>query len=164
MGIVFNAEEILEIAEQIERNGQNFYKKAAENTSEERHKKLLTDLYEMEVEHEKTFANMKAKLEPKERESRDMDPENQGAAYLRAVADGHVFEYKRDPSLELTGKESIEEILNTALGMEKESVVFYTGIKDMVPERLGSNRISDIIKEELSHITLLSKHIVNLKS
>ena len=80
MGIVFNAEEILEIAEQIERNGQNFYKKAAENTSDEKHKELLNSLYEMEIEHEKTFAEMKAGLEPKERESRDMDPDDQGAA------------------------------------------------------------------------------------
>ncbi|MBN2378837.1 ferritin family protein [candidate division WOR-3 bacterium] len=164
MGIVFNAEEILEIAEQIERNGQNFYKKAAENSTVEEHKKLLNDLYEMEVQHEKTFAEMKAGLDSKERESRDMDPQDQGAAYLRAVADGHVFEYKRDPSLELTGDETMEEILGTALGMEKESVVFYTGIKDMVPERLGTARISEIIKEELSHITLISKLLVNLKS
>jgi len=163
MGITFNAEEILEIAEQIERNGANFYRKAAENVAEEEHRNILTGLAEMEDGHEKTFAEMKAALEPKERESKDMDPGHEAAGYLRAVADGNVFDHSTDPSKTLTGSESMEDILKMAIGMEKESVVFYTGIKEMVPERLGAERISAIIKEELTHITLLSKQLAALK-
>jgi len=37
------------------------------------------------------------------------------------------------------------------------------GIKEMVPERLGTERVTDIIKEELSHITLLSNQLKELK-
>lgn len=163
MGITFNAEEILEIAEQIERNGANFYRKAAENVGDEGHKSLLMSLVEMEVEHEKTFSEMKAGLSPRELESKDLDPGNEAAAYLRAVADGHIFDHRTDPSKNLTGSESMEEILKTAIGMEKESVVFYVGIKEMVPERLGGKKVTDIIKEELSHITLLSNQLKELK-
>jgi len=38
------------------------------------------------------------------------------------------------------------------------------GIKEMVPEHLGKGRISDIIKEEMSHITLLSRQLAALKA
>jgi len=164
MGITFNAEEILGIAEQIERNGASFYRKAARNTENEEHRKLLTDLADMEVGHEKTFSEMKASLTPGERESKDYDPENQAAAYLRMIADGNVFDYRKDPSQMLTGDETISDVLSTAIGLEKDSVVFYMGIKEMVPERLGKQRIEEIIKEEMSHITLLSRQLAALKT
>jgi rubrerythrin len=163
MGIMFNAEEILAIAEQIERNGGKFYMAAAEKAETEEHRKLLSKLADMEAEHERTFAEMKKNLTPKERESKDMEPSNDTAAYLRAVADGNVFDYRKDPSKLLTGEQTMEDIFAIALSMEKESVVFYTGIKAMVPERLGSTRVDDIIAEEFSHITLLSKQLAEFK-
>lgn len=163
MGIAFNAEEILEIAEQIERNGGKFYRTAAEKAETEEHRKLLSKLADMEADHERTFADMKKNLTPQERESKDIDPSNEAAAYLRVVADGNVFDYRKDPSKLLTGEQTMEDIFAIALGMEKESVVFYTGIKAMVPERLGSTRVDDIIAEEFSHITLLSKQLAEFK-
>lgn len=163
MGIRFNAEEILEIAEQIERNGNKFYRTATEKAETEEHRKLLVRLADMEAEHERIFAEMKKNLTSQERESRDIDPSNQAAAYLRVVADGNVFDYRKDPSRLLTGEQTMEDIFGIALGMEKESVVFYTGIKAMVPERLGSERVDDIIAEELTHITLISKQLAEFK-
>jgi len=164
MGITFNAEEILGIAEQIERNGAKFYRKAAESAENEEHRKLLLGLADMEVGHEKTFYEMKQGLTPAERESKDYDPQHQAAAYLRAIADGNVFDYRKDPSEMLTGDETISDVLSTAIGLQKDSVVFYMGIKEMVPERLGKERIADIIKEEMSHITLLSRQLAALKT
>ena len=62
MGIDFNADEVFEIAEQIERNGVKFYKSAAEKIQDEDKKKLLNDLAEMEVEHEQTFKALRSQL------------------------------------------------------------------------------------------------------
>ena len=75
------------------------------------------------------------------------------------MADGSVFNLKSDPAELLTGNESMEEIINRALGLEKDSIVFYLGIRDMVPERLGRNRLDDIIREEMNHISILSKEL-----
>lgn len=163
MGIAFNAEEILEIAEGIERNGQNFYRTAAKYTQDEKAKELLNNLAEMEVTHEKTFTEMKNNLTPEERQGKDYDPAHAAAAYLHEVARGNVFDIGKDPSKNLTGEESLERILETALGMEKESVVFYISMKDMVPPHMGAERINDIINEELSHIVALSRHLAELK-
>jgi len=57
----------------------------------------------------------------------------------------------------------MEEVLQIAIGKEKDSVVFYVGMKEMVPEKFGKNRIGDIIKEEMSHIRLLSEELAKTK-
>ena len=59
----FNADEIFEMAEQMERNGEKFYKDAAATIGDEAHKKLLLNLAAMEVDHEKTFKALNAYLE-----------------------------------------------------------------------------------------------------
>ena len=62
MSITFNAFEIFEMAEQIERNGTKFYHKAAENIADQTVSQMLFDLADMELEHEKTFAHMRMQL------------------------------------------------------------------------------------------------------
>ncbi|GAF92843.1 unnamed protein product, partial [marine sediment metagenome] len=59
----------------------------------------------------------------------------------------------------LTGKETLAEIFKTAIGLEKDSVVFYLGMKDLVGGSLGKDRINHIIEEEMKHITLLSDQL-----
>lgn len=164
MGINFNADEILEIAERIERNGRRFYTKAAANTTEEEARKLLLELASMEQEHEKTFTELRSHLTNDERETKDYDPYDEKSRYLEAMADGKVFDYTKDPSEMLSGTENISDVLGKAIGLEKDSIVFYLGIKEMVTERLGSARVADIIKEEMRHITVLSKYLMAQKS
>jgi rubrerythrin len=157
----FNADEIFEIAEQIERNGAKFYCRAAEGDFEEDCKQKLLELAEMEIEHEKTFAAMRTQLSGKETGPTVFDPYGEAALYLQAMANGYVFDVNADPSENLAGK-SVEEIFKTAIGLEKDSIVFYLGIKDMVPERFGRDKIDKIIREEMGHITLLSDELAAL--
>ena len=159
MNVVFNADEIFEVAEQIERNGAGFYRKAAESSALVRARELLLDLAEQEDEHEKTFAAMRAELSQAEKEATAFDPDNQAVLYLRAIADGRVFDVKSDPSKRLTGRESIEDNLQTALGLEKDSIGFYSGIKELVPPMLGRDRLDEIIAEEMSHIVTLTEQM-----
>ena len=55
---------------------------------------------------------------------------------------------------------SITEILKSAIEAEKDSIVFYLGMKEAVPESLGQDRINRIIKEEMGHIRMLSKELI----
>ncbi len=156
MSIRYNADEVFEMAEQIERNGAKFYRRAAELAEQAETGKLLVGLAEMEDEHEKTFAKMRADLYEEERKSLVFDPNDEAAYYLRAMADRHVFDTSGDPSARLTGEESREEVLRMAVGLEKDSIVFYVGMKQYVPERLGKSRMDGIIQEEYGHIGTLS--------
>ena len=159
MSIDFNADEIFEMAEQIERNGAKFYRRAAENTDDAHTKRVLLDLAAMEDEHEKTFAAMRADLSGPEMAVTVFDPDGEAGRYLRAMADGHVFDIS-DPSEKLTGTESREDVLRTAIGLEQDSIVFYLGMKEMVPGSLGKDRIDDVIKEEMRHVVVLTKLLV----
>ena len=67
MGMPFNADEVFEMAEQIERNGARFYRTAAEKFPEVN--PLLLELAAMEDKHEKTFAAMRSELSGTEAES-----------------------------------------------------------------------------------------------
>ena len=153
----FNADEIFEMAEQMERNGEKFYKSAAATIGDEVHKKLLLELAAMEVDHEKTFKAMRSDLKAAEKSATVFDPEGEAALYLRALVDTRVFfEKKVDVS-------SMEKILKAAIEAEKDSIVFYLGMKNAVPEKFGQDRIEGIIKEEMGHIRLLSRELAQLK-
>lgn len=156
MSFEFSADEIFSMAEQMERNGQQFYTHAAEAAQSDSHKKLLRELAGMEVDHEKTFKNMRAELTQKEKETNVFDPNGEAALYLKALVDTRVFfEKEMDVS-------SMEKILKAAIEAEKDSIVFYLGMKNAVPEELGRGRLDDIIKEEMGHVRLLSRELVNL--
>lgn len=156
MTYAFNADEILAIAEQIEKNGAAFYVKAATQFSDPEFKKILKELAEMEVQHQQTFSAMRGNLKDQEREQTVFDPQDDAALYLKAVADGNVFDLKATPDSFLTGEESFSEVLHYAIAREKDSIVFYVGLVDLVPQKLGQDHVHHIIKEEMSHITLLS--------
>ena len=162
MPISYNADEIFEMAQQIERNGAKFYRKAAAPLKDPKHKSLLLDLASMEDDHLKTFTAMRDQLTDADRQSFVSDPYDEAALYLQAVADGHVFDVRTDPSSRLTGKESITEILHLAIGIEKDSVLFYVGIREKVPSHLGKDKIDRLIMEEVSHIARLSGQLAAL--
>jgi len=135
MSYDFSADDIFEMAEQLERNGAEFYRTAAEGVKDPVAKELLLGLAAMEVEHEKIFALLRSELSEKDRV---------------------FFEKEIDIS-------SMQEILKSAITAEKDAIVFYLGMKNMVPDKLGKDRLNGIIEEEMGHIKILSKELVALK-
>ncbi len=154
MGLDFNADEIFEMAEQIERNGAKYYREAAEAVTNEEDKKFLVELAQMEDDHEVTFAGLRKNLKIQETESVTFDPQDEAGQYLQALADTRVF-YKKEFDLS-----SMEGILTGAITAEKDSIAFYLGMKDMVGEYHGKDHINAIIKEEMKHISLLSSRLL----
>ena len=61
-----------------------------------------------------------------------------------------VFFEKEQPN------KSFKSILSCALQAEKDSIVFYLGMKELVSAKSGQSKIEAIIKEEMSHIQLLA--------
>ena len=163
MSIKFNADEVFEMAEQIERNGEKYYRRAAQGVKEKKSQKFLLQLADMEAQHQQTFAAMRAEVAAAAKEDTVWDPENEAVAYLRAMADSNVFKLSEDPAESLTGKESLNDIFTKAVGMERDSIVFYLGLRDMVPPRLGRNKVDAIIEQEKGHIVALTRMLNSLK-
>ena len=146
----FNANDIFEMAIKIEQNGAIFYRNAAKQVEEEKHKSFLLELASMEDDHAVTFANMQKELKNDETFSTTFDPDDENVLYLKALADTRVFFEKEQPD------NTFKSILSTAIQTEKESIAFYLGMKELVSTNLGKSKIDDIIKEEMSHIKLLA--------
>ncbi len=149
----FNADEIFEMAEQMERNGAKFYRDASEGVSSGKNKELLLSLADMEVEHEKTFVQMRTSLTEQDKLNSIFDPEGETVQYLKALVDTRVF-FKKE-----VDTTSMREILKEALLAEKDAIVFYLGMKDLVLTVSGKSHIENIIKEEMEHIKLIGKEL-----
>ncbi|MHC4146756.1 MAG: ferritin-like domain-containing protein [Planctomycetota bacterium] len=131
-----------------------FYRKAAEICDGLDVRKMFLKLAEWEVEHERIFAHMKKQLPELNKESgtfgyQDTLPDPKVMAGLA------VFGLRSDPAPELGDRQSTEEIIRRALEKEKDSIVFYEGLKDFIVAGADRGKIDDIIREEMRHIRIL---------
>ncbi len=156
MATEFNAEEVFEMAEQIERIGAAYYARAAEQSDAGETRRLLQSLADWEKRHKEIFAEMRADLTDGAKPAA-VDPYSEEAMYIRALVDGKVFDVHADPSETLTGDEDLDEVFATALEMEKNSILFYSGIREIVPAARGRDKVDDILREEMRHVRLLTK-------
>jgi len=159
MSITFNADEVFEMAIEVERNAARFYRKAAVSAKDKKVKQMLLDMAAMEDGHEQTFETMRAEISDPGEWDTPFDPDNEAVLYLQAMADSRGIEGKKSVTEELTGNESVKEIFEAALNAEKDSVVFYFGLRSLVPAKAGQDKVEAVIKEELSHITLLMDNL-----
>lgn len=154
MNMNYNAAEIFAMALEIERRGRRFYERAAEMFDDEHTRDMLQGLAAMEAEHEKTFAAMQDKFTSSEEYAAAFDPDDLAVSYLRSLTEGWVFP-REEP--ELRGNESLDVILTMAVQAEKDSIIFYTGLKRFVPAALGGDLVEKIIAEEMNHIVIINE-------
>lgn len=157
--IELNAFEAFEIAEKIERNGAGFYRRAAELFDDPGLAKLFLKIAGWEKGHERLFADMRKQLFQQSSKLRTFRPDDSLLPDAQAMAGLAVFGIKPDPAEELTGKESKAEIIAKAIEKEKDSIVYYTGLKGFVPTRAGKDKLDDIIAEEMRHIRILNQSL-----
>jgi rubrerythrin len=165
MIVNLNAFEIFEIAERIERNGAMFYRKAAHTFFDnENVRKIFLEIAAMEDEHERTFAKMRRQLTSESRRLMLFDTLEEIDDYLKTMADKHIFDLSVDINDKISGHETVQEVLQMAINTEKDSVVFYVGLKNLVSETAGRDRIDSIVAEEMKHIAMLSRQLTLLNS
>ncbi|MFC2157420.1 ferritin family protein [Acidobacteriota bacterium] len=157
MSYEFNADEVFGMAEQIERNGKEFYRAAAESVDDPENRDLLSHLADMEVQHEEIFKSLRKELSTSETEETTFDAAGEAGQYLKAFADSHVF-YKKE--IDVT---TLEKIFRAAIQAEKDSIVFYLGLKDAISLSHGKEQLNKIIKEEMGHLKILNTELARLK-
>ncbi|MBF0280167.1 MAG: ferritin family protein [SAR324 cluster bacterium] len=157
--IFYNADEIFEMAIEIEKNGEKFYAQAAELVEDLRVKKVLQRLRAMEAEHQGVFRTIYLEMKQQLDDPFVFDPEGQQALYLKAMADSHIFRADQEISEILGQKSSTEEILDLAIRFEKDSIALFLSMQEIVPDELGKDRISKLIQEEQTHILFITEHI-----
>jgi rubrerythrin len=146
----FSLREAVEQAVQTEKLGYAFYRAVAEKFEDDgRMKELCETLADKEREHEKTFSDL-AKVV---RDEGVVDWE-EVSKYLRAIVESEFFLGKEKSLPSLDGVKDVAEAVRFAVGFEKETLLYFYAIRDLIKEK---EVLSRIIEEEKSHIVWLNK-------
>ncbi len=152
MGIFFSGSELVNIAIGIERSGAAFYDALVKSARNEASRVIYEYLAVEEKKHIEIFQNMLGSLAdytPPEIYTEEYD------RYLKALIDSAVF---RDDQAarEMAQKVSSEtEAIRIAISAEKDSILFYSNLRELV-RRSDREAVDKIIEEERSHLRQLS--------
>lgn len=154
----YSIHEVLEQAIRTEQLGFEFYNDMARQFKKNTElSKIFTFLAQQEVQHEKTFNELKT------RRTLDEEFENweEVSNYLRAVVESEFFLGKSKSLPSMKNITSVIEALNFAIAFERETILYFLGLKEAVKEK---QIIEKIINEEKGHITLLGRYRSSLSS
>ncbi|MBN1841458.1 MAG: ferritin family protein [Deltaproteobacteria bacterium] len=158
----FNADEVFQIAIDIEENGKRFYEKAMDIVDNSDVKAVLRSLAKDEAKHLKRFAELKAQLPKIATEDTVWDPEHEMNQYLKMMADMHVFRSDLDVEKKLSQAKNPEDILKLGVQFEKDSIIFFVTMQDFTEEKKGREFIGQLIDEEKEHLKKLSLELRRL--
>jgi len=160
----YSAEEILDIACNVERNGASFYKQAADRFNEPKIKELFENLATWEVSHEQLFEQMKAKVKSSKVQMGEFDPEEYMQINAKAMASLSIFSIQPMPGKGSYNIQNKNEALRMALKFEQDTVRFFNGLKHFSKNTEGLEKIDDIINEEQKHIRIIRQAIEQSKT
>ena len=146
----FSIREVIGQAVQTERLGYQFYTEMAEKFKKnEGLLKLFSNLATKEERHEKTFRELLDVI-------KDEEPMNweEAEQYLRALVESEFFLGKSKALPSMDHLKTVEDAVNFAIGFEKETLLYFYGIREAVKER---EIVDEIINEEKSHIMWLNR-------
>jgi len=153
MGVLFSGRELVDIAIGIERNGLAFYKSLLESEKDTMTRGAYKYLADMEGQHIKTFQGMlntAGEYGPPEMYTEEYD------LYLRALVDSVVFTNDQVARKMAENARSSAEAIQIALGAEKDSILFYMEMRDLVRSS-DRDLVNNIIEEEKSHLRRLTE-------
>ncbi len=155
MFVFGTADDVFAMGVRIEENGKAFYDGAAEKANNPDTKKLFEDLAEMEAGHIQLFRVLRGNLSEALAKPSVWDPEGLAESYLQATADTHIFTTEAVTD-RLKDVKTPLEALDMALQFEKDSVAFFLGMKDILPDDKSKSEIDELIDQEKDHIRMLS--------
>jgi rubrerythrin len=145
----YSISEVLEQAIQTEKLGSELYTEMANRfEKDDKLRTLFETLAVKEQEHEKTFADLKEKVN-----DRRVENWEEVSRYLRAIVESEFFLGKNKSLPSLEHLKNIEDAVRYAIGFEKETLLYYHGIRELVREQEIINKLID---EEKSHIVWLN--------
>ena len=151
MGNIFLGSEIVEIGIQIEKNGRDYYDTLAKQTKNPEAAKIFKFLAGEEERHIVIFQKILYKTEKYEPIGLDAD---QYYEYMSTLASEYVFTQKDKGAQLATGIKDDSEAVELGIGHEKDSIIFYEGIKKVVPE-YAQTVIGELIAQEEEHLRQL---------
>ncbi len=155
MIVSLTAGEILEIAIQAERQGAAFYERLATTADSERVRAECQRLVGMEREHEKAFQRLLGQQDGQRALSSLQPLSDEYRQYLSALVDSNMLPDEETAQQLAEEAESEVEAINIALQMEKNAILFYQELQNLLGTEAGVLRT--ILDEERSHVYELNE-------
>jgi rubrerythrin len=150
---MFTSVDILDVAIQLEKNGEKIFREAVEKVNQRELAELLEWVADQEKEHIKWFLELKEKI----KEPFD-DPliQEMGREILQDTLKGASFDLK---NVDFTKIDEVRELLNVSLEFENDTVIFYELLLGFVEDPETQELIEKIIDEEHNHAKLLREYM-----
>ncbi|MFC2059033.1 ferritin family protein [Chloroflexota bacterium] len=152
MSVLFSSGELINIAIGIERNGAAFYESLAKEGRDAKSRDTYEYLADMEREHIKIFSKMldsmgTFNLPESYTEEYDL--------YLKSLVGSAIFTDDKVAREMAQKVADSAEAIQIGIVAEKDSILFYSEMQHLVPER-ERKLVNNIIDEEKSHLRQLS--------
>lgn len=152
MANIFSGSEIVELGVQIEKNGRDFYEVLSKLSKSPSAAEIFEFLAKEEEKHIGIFKNI---LKNIEKDGFSQLYADEYVAYMNALVSECVFTEK-DKGKDIAKKvASYKEAVELGIGFEKDSIIFYEGIKQFVPEH-DKTVVDNLIGQERKHLRQLS--------
>lgn len=151
----FGVLEVLKIAERLEHNGSRFYTKMAKLFNETPCRNLCEDMAGFRARREITLARQRKLINEQKAGFVPDDDSDYFQNHPDVLADLSVFADKFYPHHALSGHESLSEIVKDAIARTRETVIFYSGLKDFARNQETRALINQFIEEEIRYICAL---------
>lgn len=154
----FNDREGLRIAMEMERRGEDFYRRSARIS---KNPKTVSALEQLANDERLHFAEFERLLKGVEFSCEAYDQETN--AYLSAIAADVVFS-EGLMALKRQGFDSPQGALIEAIQSEKDSVLFYSELAEKASDEKARQIFSEIIRQEKGHMRILQMRLENIGS
>ena len=150
---MFTLTDLIEIALQIEKNGESTYRRAQRKTSDPSLGDLFGLLADEELEHQRWFAEFKSRVGP---QSVDKNLEAMGRELFQNILGGKAFSLD---DVDLSQVPDIQTVMRISAEFEQDTVVFYEMLEPFVEEPQSRDDLRLIIEEEKGHLRKLQERL-----
>jgi rubrerythrin len=147
--------DVFNFAIKAEKDGMDFYMKAAKKFSDnEDIKKLFTSLAKEEAAHMQIFNNFKINAKGKGIDQCLKSPDID--AYLEAIVQEGLFPKGETINKRLEKVETVAQAAAIAMAAEKNSILLYTELAKLARDKEQKKFFEKIAREEKSHLVMVS--------
>jgi rubrerythrin len=145
---LFKPREVLDIAIQIEKNGEAIYRNAIQEVSDENLKDALLWMANEEADHIKWFSALKETIQ----ETPGVIAEELSGDMLKGLIGDQSFTLK---DVDFSRIDDLGELVGIFIEFEKDSIIFYEMLTPFVKDQETLDHLQKIIAEENQHIKKL---------
>ena len=148
---MFSLKDVIDIAVQIEQNGDKIYRSAAEKIQNPSLKSLLKWLADEEVKHKEWFEGLKDKIADT---GNHPEQEKFGRALLQDAVGAHGFALE---DADFSSMNQVQDLIHLVMEFENDTVLFYKMLQPLIDDQEALDQLHAIIKEEEDHALRLKE-------